>query len=535
MDILESITTRETPQTEQADKRQVLNSAGGYTFKLEPLAQARRFLILGTDGGTYYTNAKDITVENAQVLLALIGAGKSKELVDLIVEVSTGGLAPKQNPAIFALAIASSKGTDADRSYALKQLSKVCRTGTHLFLFAKYVEQFRGWGKGLRNAVGSWYLDKPVDKLAFQAVKYRQRDGWTHRDLLRLAHPSTSETERKILFDWICGRIPAEAATSAYLPGIVTGYEHANTVGTNIPETVRGFNLPWEALPTESLNDPKVWEALIENGLPATALMRQLPRLTNLGLLPNMGGLTSQIAGELADPEKLKRGRVHPVSVLVAMKTYASGVGRGQSWVPTRKIVDALDAAFYAAFGAVTPMNKRTMLGLDVSGSMGSMISGLPISAREASAALAMVTAATEPEYEIFGFTSASGGWGRDTVFQPLDISPRQRMDDVIRSVFRLPFGATDCSLPMLYALEKGISVDTFIIYTDNETYAGRMHPHQALVKYREKSGIDAKLIVVGMTSTGFSIADPTDAGSLDVVGFDTSVPNLISDFGAGR
>jgi len=57
------------------------------------------------------------------------------------------------------------------------------------------------------------------------------------------------------------------------------------------------------------------------------------------------------------------------------------------------------------------------------------------------------------------------------------------------------------------------------------------MHPVQALQAYRRQSGIPAKLVVVGMTSNGFSIADPDDAGMLDVVGFDTAAPRLIADF----
>ena len=53
----------------------------------------------------------------------------------------------------------------------------------------------------------------------------------------------------------------------------------------------------------------------------------------------------------------------------------------------------------------------------------------------------------------------------------------------------------------------------------------------QALNQYREKMGIRAKLIVVGMTSDGFSIADPDDACALDVVGFDSAVPSVMADF----
>jgi 60 kDa SS-A/Ro ribonucleoprotein len=51
------------------------------------------------------------------------------------------------------------------------------------------------------------------------------------------------------------------------------------------------------------------------------------------------------------------------------------------------------------------------------------------------------------------------------------------------------------------------------------------------LKQYRQKSGINAKLIVVGMTATEFTIADPNDAGSLDLVGFDSAAPAIMSDF----
>ena len=69
------------------------------------------------------------------------------------------------------------------------------------------------------------------------------------------------------------------------------------------------------------------------------------------------------------------------------------------------------------------------------------------------------------------------------------------------------------------------------MIYTDNETWAGTIHADEALRRYREWSGIDAKLVVAGVTATDFTLADPEDAGMLDVVGFDSAAPNLIADF----
>jgi 60 kDa SS-A/Ro ribonucleoprotein len=209
-----------------------------------------------------------------------------------------------------------------------------------------------------------------------------------------------------------------------------------------------------------------------------------------------------------------------------------------------REIVDALDAAFYASFGNVEPTGKRMLLALDVSGSMGGgWVAGVPgLTPRDASAALALVTAATEQQYEIVGFHAGRGGWksgarrpgwGADGL-TPLAISPRQRLDDAVRTVSNLPFGGTDCALPMRYAQAHKREIDAFVIYTDSETWAGDIHPAQALRDYRHASGIDARLVVVGMVSNGFSIADPADQGMLDVVGFDTATPQLISDFVRG-
>lgn len=523
-DPLATISTRHTPQSQPADARQEKNNAGGFTFTIDDMARLRRFLVLGTDGGTYYTSAAELTKDNAQVVLDLART-RTADLVGEIVAVSQAGRAPKQNPTLFALAAACSLGDDEGRKAALAALPLVARTGTHLFLFARYVEQFRGWGRGLRRAVASWYLDKPVQDVAFQAVKYQQREGWGHRDLLRLAHPETADDERRRLFDWICGRDTTIDGLS-----IVEGYERAKTAGSakDVAALVAEYGLSWEMLPDEHINTTVAWEALLAKGMPQTALIRQLPRLTKLGMLSPLGEWAGKVAAQLSDPERLRKARVHPVNVLVAQRTYASGHGaRGTSeWSPSRPIVDALDSAFYAAFGAVEPTGKRLMLALDVSGSMSfTPISNMPITPREASAALALVTAATERQYEIVGFTHS---------LTRLSISPRQRLDDAIGAVSNLPFGRTDCALPMLDALRHGAQVDTFVVFTDNETWYGNIHPHQALREYREKTGIDAKLIVVAMTPTQFSIADPTDPGMLDVAGFDSAVPTLITDFARG-
>ena len=531
---------------------QVPNSAGGYAWGIDDWARLRRFLILGSEGGSYYASEKNLTRRNAKAVANCVAQDGLRAVAE-IVAVSTDGRAPKNDPAILALALAAGRGDEATRKAALEALPRVCRTSTHLFQFAVFVEAFRGWGRSLRRGIARWYAEQPVDALAYQAVKYRQREGVTHRDLLRLSHPATSvsarnptvevSVEHERLFEWI-----ARGGSADGLPRIVEGFVRAQSAASpkESAELVREYRLPREAVRSEHLASQDVWEALLEE-MPMTALIRNLATMTRVGVLAPRSTARAKVIEQLGDTERLRKARVHPIALLAALRTYQAGRGaRGKHrWNALGGVVDALDAAFYAAFGNVEPSGRRMLLALDVSGSMTwGEVGGIPgLTPRDASAALALVTAATEEEPEIVGFFTGKGGFlkrgrplhsGYQDGLTPLSISPRQRLDDAVKVVSDLPFGGTDCALPMLYAQALEREIDTFVIYTDSETWAGDVHPAQALRDYRRASGIDARLVVVGMVSNGFSIADPNDGGMLDVVGFDTATPQLISDFARG-
>jgi 60 kDa SS-A/Ro ribonucleoprotein len=167
----------------------------------------------------------------------------------------------------------------------------------------------------------------------------------------------------------------------------------------------------------------------------------------------------------------------------------------------------------------------------------GSKIAGSCLTAREASAAMALVTAATEPDCEIIAFSAPAGGGfggmhgGGESGITRVNLSPRMRLDDVIQRIRAIPMGGTDCALPMVWARRNRLKVSAFVTYTDSETWAGLIHPAQALRLYRNAFVSDAKAVVVGMTSNAFTLADPNDRGMLDVVGFDTTAPAVIAEF----
>ena len=218
-------------------------------------------------------------------------------------------------------------------------------------------------------------------------------------------------------------------------------------------------DLPREAVPTEWLNDAKVWTALLQR-MPMTALVRNLGKLSAVGVVTPLGDALPLVLSALRDADRIRKARLHPLAILLALKTYAQGRGeKGKlTWEPVPQVIDALNAAFYTAFANVVPTGKRVLLALDVSGSMaGGGIAGTSLTPREGSAAMALMTAATEENYHIVGFTTSGGNWQTNTQLTPLPLTPSMRLDDAVKAVSNLPFGGTDCALPMLHALEKGL------------------------------------------------------------------------------
>ncbi|MBU0791774.1 MAG: TROVE domain-containing protein, partial [Gammaproteobacteria bacterium] len=488
-----------------------------------------RFLILGAEGGTYYVGEHELTVRNAEAVRRCIESD-GQRTVERIVEISEAGRAPKNDPALFALAMCAGMGDAQTRETALRSLSRVARIGTHLFHFTKYVQGFRGWGRGLTTAAAHWYNDRTPRDLAYQALKYQARDGWSHRDVLRLCHPKPPTPEHAAIYNWITqgwakaeGTMPQTDGTAQIL-----AYEQLKTEPTedHAVKLIRDCRLTREMIPTQLLNSAKLWEALLQD-MPMGAMVRSLGKMTNVGLLVPLSNAARTVSERLRNQERIRGARLHPLSILAAMRTYAQGKGfRGSlSWTPVGRVLDALDEAFYLSFDIVEPTGKNLMLALDVSGSMSAPFSGSVLSCCEAASAMAMVAARTESQYLVTRFNRG---------LEPFPVTPRQRLDDVLQHTRGVNFGGTDCALPMIWALEHRIGIDAFIIYTDNETWAGNIHPTQALQRYREQTGYAAKLIVVGMISSGFTIADPEDAGMLDVVGFDTAAPQLMSDFVRG-
>lgn len=529
-------------QVDKAKSEQVQNNAGGYVFEIDDLSYVKRFLILGTEKGNYYLSEKQLTFQASERLKSIIDS-KGKEVVDLVIEVSHKGLAPKNDPALYLLALCSNSTDKRVRIHALANLWKVARIPTHLYHFVTYLKQIRGFGKAVDTALEKWFNDKTPKNLAHSLTKYASRDGFSARDLLRLAKPKAPTEAHNIVYNYVTitdkqisnGKkklINENMSFENDSQEVITYLRDVDRIksGTlsdvDMISLILEHNFPMEIIPTDKRNKD-VYKAILHNGAGLTWIIRNLGNLSKHGVLnENETSHIDKVVSRITHPTQLKSARIHPISILSALKIYSSGGGHKSDsrWIPNKKIIDALNQAFYLSFSYLEPTNKRYYLGLDCSGSMFSTsVNGMGhLNASEVGACFAMTLLKHETNSLIKGFNKT---------MQPINVDSSTSLQDVLEVMENVNWGATDCSLPILDAMENEIPIDIFVCITDNETWNGYIHPFEALKQYRKKMSINAKMVVLATTSTGFTIADPSDPYMLDIVGFSSDVPSIISEF----
>jgi 60 kDa SS-A/Ro ribonucleoprotein len=510
-------------QPHPALEGQAKNEAGGYVFQVSNWEQAERWLLMGSLGGTYYVGEKELTKQNLSVVEACIKEDGPR-FVEMVARISNEGRALKNDQAILALAMVMKFGDNRAKAAARAAVNTVCRTGTHLLNFTAYVDQFRGWGRAARTAVASWYTDKDPNSLAFQMVKYQQRDGWSHRDVLRMSH-AKPDVARQNIFRWA---LKGEA--EGEMPSIIEGFEKAKqaTNAKDVILLVREYRLSREMIPTQFLSNKNVQAELFQT-MPLHALIRNLGNMTESGLFDD-NAIVQEVVKRLTNGEYLKKARVHPLAILIAMKQYSSGGGFRSSkvWTPNMRVRDAMNDGFYEAMKYVEPTGKRILLALDVSSSMHANANGIEnMTSTEVGTACILTFMNSEPNAEVILFS--------DKIGKPKFFSPRQRLDDAMTAIQKDPVygGGTNMALPIDWLKGQTQSYDALLYYTDTETWLG-VHPQIELDQVRKSRQHNLKVIEIAaaaVAGSAFRDASSGDTKALRIHGFDATVPQVVDAF----
>ena len=457
-----------------------------------------RFLLMGSEDNVYCIPRPPVSSEDLPSVRACLRADGLR-VVRTVVETATSGRAPQNTPALQVLAMASSSthASALTNATALAALPEVARAGADLCAFASFVDGLRGWGRGLRSAIASWYLSKPAGELAFQIMNDCGAGGWTHADLIRLSHPKAENPALNAVFQWAVDGALGHLATADIRHGElrqVYAWEQVKNakIESDVVRWIEEDRLTHEMIPPEWKQSARVWEALLEH-MPYPAMLDQLGKMTEAGLLGGHSAATALVVARLMDRRRVVNAKVHPIALLTALLAYGQSHGAAN-------ILKALEDAFYMAMDNVEPSGRRIYLAID------------PAAPLQLAAAMAMMVVRKEA----------------GAMLWRLRIGARAQLDEVCQAIAGLP-SLSDPSLPIEDARQRALPVDAFLILTGNPGWL-EDRVSQALDRYRHALRIPAKLVVAGMTSE-YQVPVPADAGQLNIAGFDASVPAVIAEF----
>lgn len=520
-----------TPQSQPIPGREsemIQGRSGGWMFDAGIWKMLRRCLLIGTAKSTYYAGKRELTEDFVAVVREAVAENPTKVAEEILY--ASDGRSINNSAPIFALVLLS-MGEAPEAKKAFQEIfPQVVRTGSHFYEWLNYTKSLRGFGKVIREVGKNWLSREDVKGLAYQLLKYQQRQGFSHRDALRLFHVKPTTEDQQLLFNWVIKgweELPTEIPSEALAQ--IWWYEWLKRNPDQTHEAISKGRLTHEMAAPVGKMDRQAWQLLFD-GMPIGAMLRNLGSLTELGVLrADADANLSLIEAVLNNKEHLRKGRIHPIDVLKALKTYQSGgtLGRSQkNWTPVPRIVDILETAVELSFDVVEPTGKVFMHAVDVSGSMGSLVADMGLSCCEIATTMALVTAKAEKNYMIRGFA---------TDFRNLDITAKDSFSSAVRKASNQNFGGTDAAVAYDWMINHKFKADVVCFWTDSESWAGRRHPSQALAEYRNKVNRNVKAVYVTLAPYRISLVDPKDPLSWDLAGFDPSTPRVIQMLATGE
>lgn len=474
-----------------------VNEAGGVAHRLRAQAALAQYAATGCLAGTYYaTDAAQLTTT-----LALAAQCDARFIAQVALHCRTrGGM--KDMPALLCAVLAARDGMLLEQVF-----DRVIDNGRMLRSFVQIVRSGatgrRSLGSRPRRLVRRWLEARSGSALLAASVGREP----SLADVVRLAHPRPADAGRAALYGWIVGRpydaaaLPAcaqelEAFTASR---IAEGVKASDAAREGERETTKTRESRWSGLRRWIVGDSTPPASTVTPEVPHPDRPRpELPdvpfqMLSSLPLTPSdwttvatraswqtlRQGLnmfarhgvfespaaTETIAARLADPELISRARALPYQLLVARRMLDGAVPAA--------IGEALEKAMSHSLRNVPTSAGHVAIGVDVSGSMQSPITGVRAGATTAvrcvdvAALFAAAILARNPQARVLPF---------DTAVREVKVSPRDSVFVNAQRLAAVGGGGTDCSTVLRELNRINACVDLVVLVSDNQSWAGRQH-----------------------------------------------------------
>lgn len=505
----------------------VRNEAGGRAYRLAPKHALAQLAATGCFNGAYYSDAEHqlaallalaATVDDNLFLAKLAVYSRERAFLKdmpaaLLVILS------RRDPALFRRAFARV----VDNGRVLRTMFQMIRSGQFGRKSLSYAPQ---------RAFQRWLNGASVGQLLSASIG----NDPSLRDVLRLARPTPADNARRALFGWLAGKDVEKwaPATLADLPeevGALAAYRAAETEAEQVAILERS-RFRWDLL-ADAARGPAVWKAIARQMGPQ-ALRMNLNTLLRHGVFSDDPETAAYVAGRIADADEIRRSRQYPYQYFAAHLNADEAV--------PAVIKNALGRAAEVACGNVPELPEPVVIGLDVSGSMGSPVTGFR--GRGATSKVRCVDVAAL-------FAAALLRRNPGSVIIPFDTRAHAVESDVDEPILALAArlatyggGGTDCSLPLAEANTRltGRRFAGCVLVSDMESWvgAGRHGSTAVMTQWQAFVGAQVrlhgpewagpKLVCINLQAYASTQA-PERSDVLNVGGFSDAVFQVVASF----
>jgi 60 kDa SS-A/Ro ribonucleoprotein len=510
-----------------------VNEAGGRAYRLAPRHALAQLAATGCFNGTYYAQAED----QLATLLALVEQVDDNLYLAKLAVYSRERAYMKDMAAALLLVLSRRDPALFQRAFdRVVDDGRVLRT---LFQMVRSGQVGRkSLSSTLQRAFQRWLNTASVSQLLSASIG----NDPSLRDVLRLARPTPKDDARRALLGWLADR-PVEKWAPALLSdlpeevGALVAYRQAETEAAQV-EVLQRNHFRWDLL-ADSARGPLVWKAIARHMGPQ-ALRMNLNTLLRHQVFANAREMVDYVAERLGDADEICRSRQFPYQYLAAYLNADAAL--------PEKVKAALGQAAEVACGNVPEMPGALVIGLDVSGSMSSPVTGhrgtgatSRMRCVDVAALFAAAVLRRNPTSVVIPF---------DTHAYRADVDPQEPILQLAARLAKYGGGGTNCSLPLVEATHA-YSDRAFagcVLVSDNESWVGEGRSNATAVmtawkefvknqvRLRDRAfpvGASPKLVCIDIQPYATTQA-PEREDILNVGGFSDAVFGTVASFLSG-
>ena len=523
-------------QTSTLPRTNTRNEAGGRAYQLAPKHALAQLAATGCFNGVFYQSAETQLDELRHLMSQVDDTYLTKLAVYARQKASM-----KDMPAALLVELSTRDTELMHRVFGrVVNNGRVLRTVFQMIRSGQFGRS--SLSSSLQRAFQNWLNEASVGKLLSASIGHDP----SLRDVLRLARPTPKDNQRRALFGWLTGKeidkcAPAPEADLPLEIQLLNSFRQATSDKQQV-SILDHLSVRWDLLADSALSDD-VWKAIARKMGPQ-ALRMNLNTLLRHKVFHGVFGqchwdMVNYVANRLSDENEIRRSGQFPYQYLSAYLNASRDL--------PEKIRGALHQAAEIACGNIPELPGPVVIGLDVSGSMQSPVTGYRGSGTTAvrcvdvAALFAAAILRRNPDSVIIPF---------DTRAYDVRIDPHDSILSLSERLAKYGGGGTDCSIPLQRANQKYrdkrfagcvlVSDCESWIDTSSQRHYWSSDPTATMDEWKtfvknqlNLGGHDApspKLICLDMQPYGTSQA-PERADILNIGGFSDAVFNLVSSF----